>query len=400
MKQNTVWAVIVLAAGCAAGPLMAQSAPQDDDSARAVIAQQQDEQQLQQEMRSDKEVQNEMQKAQQQLRDAERQMREAERKIRAAAREMAAAHGRESRADVERRVERVVVMNKRPALGVILQTESDPNDDKLGARIVGLSPGGPAEEAGVKAGDLIIRVNGQRLTEGDVDVDEDESAPAERLRSFMHDKVKEGDAVALEIKRGGEMRTVTVTARAIAGPQTRTFVFRGEPKHLDIDIPEPPDLGELENLDVQVFTSGWRDLDLAAMNVELGEYFGTGDGVLVVRAGEGGGLQLKGGDVILKIGDRAPGSPSQALRILRSYEAGDTISIEVMRKKTRVTVQGKMPARKTGTWITREAPPAPPAAPAAPHPALAPRAAAPVSQPAPVVQPAAAATPHGGSASL
>lgn len=316
---------------------------------------------------------------------------------------MAAAHGHEDRADVERRVERVVVINQRPALGVILQTESDPDADKLGATIVGLSPGGPAEEAGVKAGDIIVRVNGQRLTEGDVDVDEDESAPAERLRSYMEDKVKEGDRIALEIKRGGEIKTVTVTARAIAGPQTRTFMFRGEPRHLDIDIPEPPELDELRelrNLDVEIFTSGWRDLDLAAMNGELGEYFGTGDGVLVVRAGEGGALQLKGGDVILKIGDRTPKSPSQALRILRSYEADDTISIEVMRKKTRVTVQGKMPARKTGTWTTRNAPPAPPAAPAAPHPAAAPRAVAPVSQPAPVAQPAPATAPHGGNASL
>ncbi|NCO69151.1 MAG: PDZ domain-containing protein, partial [Acidobacteria bacterium] len=233
-------------------------------------------------------------------------------------------------------------------------------------------------------------------TEGDADVDEDESAPAERLRTYMQDKVKEGDAVALEIKRGSEIKTVTVTARAIAGPQTRTFVFRGEGKHFDIDIPEPPELdelGALENLDVQVFTSGWRELDLAAMNAELGEYFGIGAGVLVVRAGEGGALQLKGGDVILRIGDRVPKSPAQTLRILRSYEAGDTISIEVMRKKARMTVQGTIPARKTGSWVTREAPP-PPAPPAALRPAMAPRAAAPVSQPAP------ATAPHGGNASL
>src|SRR3989475_9328030 len=43
------------------------------------------------------------------------------------------------------------------------------------------------------------------------------------------------------------------------------------------------------------------------------------------------------------IAGRKPSSPSHAMRILRSYEAGETVSIELMRKQKRLTVAWKVP---------------------------------------------------------
>src|SRR6058998_3237651 len=59
-------------------------------------------------------------------------------------------------------------------------------------------------------------------------------------------------------------------------------------------------------------------------------------------------LPLKGGDVILSIGGRKPTSPSHAMRILRSYEPGETVALDIMRKQKRVTVSWKVPERGSG----------------------------------------------------
>jgi len=91
------------------------------------------------------------------------------------------------------------------------------------------------------------------------------------------------------------------------------------------------------------FGMPWGDLELVSLNPDLGEYFGTKEGVLVVKAPADSSLPLKSGDVILKIGDRTPSSPSHAMRILRSYEAGESVSIDLMRKQMRTTLTWKVP---------------------------------------------------------
>jgi S1-C subfamily serine protease len=103
----------------------------------------------------------------------------------------------------------------------------------------------------------------------------------------------------------------------------------------------------------------WCDLDLVSLNPDLGSYFGSTDGVLVVKSSADSALPLKGGDVILSIGGRKPTSPSHAMRILRSYEAGETVSIDVMRKQKRVTVSWKVPDEERSFMRSRERTPRP-----------------------------------------
>jgi len=91
------------------------------------------------------------------------------------------------------------------------------------------------------------------------------------------------------------------------------------------------------------FGDAWCDLDLVTMNADLGDYFGTKDGVLVIRAPADSGLPLKSGDVILSIGGRKPTSPAHAMRILRSYDAGESVSIEIMRHQKRQTLSWTVP---------------------------------------------------------
>ena len=63
-----------------------------------------------------------------------------------------------------------------------------------------------------------------------------------------------------------------------------------------------------------------------------------------MRAPENASVALQDGDVILEIGGRKPTSPEHAMRILSSFEPGETLRIGVMRHKKRETLEGKIPS--------------------------------------------------------
>ena len=86
-------------------------------------------------------------------------------------------------------------------------------------------------------------------------------------------------------------------------------------------------------------------LELAPLNSDLGRYFGTDEGVLVINAPKDSALGLRGGDVVLTVDGRAPSSPSHLLRILRSYEKGETFKLDIMRNRTRETVTARIGKR-------------------------------------------------------
>ena len=85
------------------------------------------------------------------------------------------------------------------------------------------------------------------------------------------------------------------------------------------------------------------DMELATLTPQLGRYFGTDKGVLVVRAPKD--FKLEDGDVILAIDGREPTSGSHATRILGSYQPGEKIAIKVMRQQKTVDVETTLPER-------------------------------------------------------
>ena len=85
-------------------------------------------------------------------------------------------------------------------------------------------------------------------------------------------------------------------------------------------------------------------MQLTTLTPQLGRYFGTDRGVLVVHAPTHGILKLQDGDVILSIGGRTPASPSQAMRILTSYDPGENIRLVILREHHRMDIAATMPA--------------------------------------------------------
>jgi len=285
-----------------------------------------------------------MKQAEQQMHDAEQQVREAEKAMQEAAEKLGDLH---MESNFKRTERKVVIFSDRARLGLVLQSEKNPKTDTIGAYVEALTPGSPAEEAGLQPGDIIVKFNGEVLASAKVEADEDESVPTAKLMELAQN-LKDGDKVTLEYRRGSETKTVTVTATRAMGPRIRMVTVPDQPliEIPDIEVPDAPDI----DVDIRTTARPWRDMELVALNPALGEYFGTSEGILVVSTSKDGPLKLKAGDVILKIGDRTPTTPTQAMRILRSYEPGESVVLEALRKREKVTISVQAPPHRTGSF--------------------------------------------------
>ena len=227
----------------------------------------------------------------------------------------------------------------RGRIGVVVNTGADAETDKIGARIEAVTPGGPAEQAGLKAGDIITKFDGTSLAGVELE-DRDESGPGMKLIELAR-ALDPGDTVQVEYRRGSDAKKATLVAEDLGWNLGRIEIPEGELLvEPGIRMPRLPGFAFS-------FGEAWGDLHLVTLNPDLGEYFGTREGLLVVRAPADTALPLKGGDVILSIGGRKPTSPSHAMRILRSYEEGETVSLDIIRKQKRMTLTWKVPERES-----------------------------------------------------
>lgn len=249
----------------------------------------------------------------------------------------------------------------RPRFGITIDTR--PRDtDKWGAYISAVTPGGPAAKAGVRSGDVITKLAGKAVTgSGD-------ETPGIKLIAMIG-ALEPNKAVDVQLRRGNDTKTVKVTpsddetffagpvmvdsirrtfgtmfeAPSVAGVRTRTGM---DPEMMRI-IERNGDPLTSGSYQFSVATTAMRgplaSLEMATLNAGLGSYFGTTDGVLIINAGEKQELGLLPGDVVTAVDGRKVTSPSQLMRILRTYEQGEEFKLQIMRQKRAESVTGKMP---------------------------------------------------------
>ncbi len=204
----------------------------------------------------------------------------------------------------------------------IIGVQLEPAAGAAGARVREVSPGGPAAEAGIHVGDLIVAVNGTELKDEE---------PARQVVRIMRD-VKPDAKVSVRVSRDGKTRDFTVTARP--GPSVLASVR------------DLPDLGFGSFPEFQgafLFHGPLMDMELATLTPRLGSYFGSEQGVLVVRAPPDGAVKLEDGDVILAIDGRQPTSGSHATRILSSYQPGEKLTLRIIRQHKTREVDATLP---------------------------------------------------------
>ncbi len=248
------------------------------------------------------------------------------------------------------------IVGSRPRLGV--SVDLTPNEsDSIGARIMSVTPGGPAAKAGIRTGDVITRLDGQSLMAAvsrESPARDGQSLPGLRLIELAA-KLRPNDTVAVELRRGKDRRTVRVITLDDAAGYGFNRIAPGQMWKRDSDFvmyrSAPKIAGQLElermlplmetRLDA-VMNSRLGSLELAPLNADLGSYFGATDGVLVISAPRDSKLGLKGGDVVLSVDGRKPTGPSHLMRILQSYDNRESFRIEVMRNHRRDTVTGRL----------------------------------------------------------
>jgi S1-C subfamily serine protease len=240
-----------------------------------------------------------------------------------------------------------IVMNRRARLGIKVNLQAR-DTDSLGAYVESVLPNGPAAKAGLRSGDLITKLDGKSVLAGgraERAPDQRQSLPGLRLIELAA-RLEPNDTVPVEYLRGKDRRTASIVTEDepdtfVMGPGGhRPFTMRISPPGMGdrLQVSDfPDDMGPGDRFE---FLSGGPlgDLDLAPLNPDLGAYFGTTDGVLVVRAPRDGSLGLKGGDVVQAVDGRKPSSPAHLLRILRSYDRGETFKLDILRNHKREAV--------------------------------------------------------------
>jgi type II secretory pathway component PulC len=255
------------------------------------------------------------------------------------------------------RIERIIRSSQGPLLGITIGAEA--NDQPVeGITIRGISPGGAADESGLRAGDVITSINGDSLTAGS-----DELAN-EILLDFMQG-VEDGDELSIEYLRNGKALTTDLKPR----PMQSVFAFDFDGTDFSVpDVHVAPNAQLFSNFLWISGGNGLGDMEIVPLTARLGSYFGTDEGLLIVRAPANEDLQLQDGDVIQSIDGRKPTSVNHAMRILGSYQSGETVKFEIMRDKRKQTISVEVPDnRSSGVW-----PPAAPEALAVPVPVAVP----------------------------
>ncbi|NIP82561.1 MAG: PDZ domain-containing protein [Gemmatimonadetes bacterium] len=215
----------------------------------------------------------------------------------------------------------------RARIGVMLDEETEV-DGRSGAVVHEVTADGPADRAGIRAGDVIVALDGRDLGED----------PVQGIMTAMRD-VEPGDTVRVTYLRDGGERTVgieTEEAEALAWSFGRAapggdFHFEGPRVR---GIAANPQLRIVDALHLR------GELELVAVNPRLGRYFGVEEGVLVADVAEDSDLGLRPGDVIVAIDGRAVRDPAHARAILRSYRADEELTFRIVRDRRESDVTG------------------------------------------------------------
>lgn len=273
-------------------------------------------------------------------------------------------------------------LSDRPLIGINIDGSSEQGPVE-GVTIISVTPGGAAADGGLRAGDILVSVNGESMSAGSA------KKANEQLFELMQG-VREGDTVSLEYLRGDRTDTVEIKPRRA---EKNVFVWADDDKISRMprmpDVRVAPEVAERFRFSFGGWSNGWGDMEVVEMTEGLSRYFGTDKGLLVINAPKTSDLKLQEGDVIQSIDGREPSSVVHCMRILGSYQPGETLELKIMRDKRKETLKVEMPERRSDVVEPFSAP-SPAVSPTLPtRPSAAPGA-APASQakPAPMARPA------------
>ena len=300
--------------------------------------------------------------------------------------------------------------SKRGVLGIAVSAEDH------GLHVNAVTPGGPAERAGLKAGDTITAVDGKPVGTSNASSERTlrraEAGKSIRLAVTRDGKTLHVDVTPERMQPGDWQATVRAAERAAAeaGASVQSPEFQKSIQQ-SIDSAMQSASAALDRATIAresaaaaregataareaavkareharqwaLFTSPWWGLNLTPLNPDLGRYFGTDKGVLVLSRSDEQFPELQPGDVITGIGGKPVAQPEDVQRALRGATGDQQVRMAVRRHGKTLALNMKVPPR----WNLLPPPP-PPAPPPPPVPPNAPKVVAPPAPPTPPAPP-------------
>lgn len=191
---------------------------------------------------------------------------------------------------------------------------------KYGAYIRWVEDDSPADEAGLQKGDVIVALEGEKITDSD-DL-------SEALAEF-----DEGDEVSLEVVRADEKLKLKATLDEKSRRVRVRVITRDTDDHCFYSFKG---------------SGSFIGVKLQSLNKQLGEYFGVekARGALIQEVEEDSPAEkagLKAGDVIVAIDDEKVRDVDDVIEIIGDTDAGEKVEIAVLRdrkeKKFKVEVE-------------------------------------------------------------
>lgn len=182
----------------------------------------------------------------------------------------------------------------------------------------------PAEDAGMRKGDVIVKFDGEDIRN------------SEELSNAVA-KHEPGDEVQVAVLRDGDEKTFDVNlGKSRSMRDTYTF-----------NSPSSKCFGNSGNNSWSFFSDdgGYLGVSTIELSEQLADYFGAKTGVLVSEVEEdspAAAAGLKAGDIIVKVEDKFVDTPSELRDVIRDYNKGDKVNIEVFRKGSTETLVAEL----------------------------------------------------------
>ncbi len=224
----------------------------------------------------------------------------------------------------------------RAMLGISI-ANTDADADHSGVLINSVSPGGPADSAGLQSNDVLLAINDVRLDDlGQDDFGLDN--PSNMVLEVMSE-LEPGDEVIVEYVRDGVIDEAVVIAERRVPLSFAPVAPIAPPAPIAPAAPLLRSRGAF----FHGFGSFSAGLELVELNSDLGRYFGTSSGLLVINVPDDFPADVLAGDVLKSIDGREPTDPHHAFRILQSYEQGELVTLELLRDRDELDISFEVP---------------------------------------------------------
>ncbi len=220
-----------------------------------------------------------------------------------------------SNADRQRRVQKSIQIRMNAAfLGV-----SSRKAEKGGATVLEVTPGSPAEKAGIKKGDVITKVNDTKI--------ESPESLFETIHNF-----KPGDKVKISFTRNGKEQNVTATLEKADNSKDFNYNY-------NFRMPPMPDM---DGMYMEPWGPHQPKLGIKAQDAEDGKgvnILEVEDSSAAAKAG------LKKGDIILQFDGAEVNSTNELIEQVQEARRKSAIKIKILRSGVNQEIEIKIPRK-------------------------------------------------------